>query len=350
MAVDATVNQLESVPALSAVREPKPTHSLRDPDTSVYVGDSRELLRQIPECRAGAVDLIFADPPFNWNREYDRVERVTGEKLDGNNVWDDSMRDNDYLDFTREWIDGCIAALSPTGSLWINIPDDWAAEIVVHLKQRRMHMVNWCVWHYRFGQNRMESFINSKVHVLYFCKNPFKRTWDPEPILEPSDRATLYGDDRTFNKKEGHAGKRVPMDVWYGQYWGRIQGNNKERRHGHDNQIPEVYLERVIRCSSKEGDLVLDPFLGSGTTCTVARELRRRSIGLEYSKANAQSAFKRIAEGPHRVRFDTPTLNSSAIFAPRVTPKAERAAGGEASTKRKKGSKKAAKKEPKEQG
>jgi DNA modification methylase len=175
----------------------------------------------------------------------------------------------------------------------------------------------------------MESFINSKVHALYFCKDYAKRTWNPEPILEPSDRATLYGDERTFNKKEGHAGKRVPMDVWYGQYWGRIQGNNKERRHGHDNQIPEVYLERVIRATSNEGDLVLDPFLGSGTTCTVARELRRRSIGLEYSKANALSAFKRIEAGAHRIKFDAPTLNSSAIFAPRVAPKsaAERSAG-----------------------
>jgi adenine-specific DNA-methyltransferase len=62
--------------------------------------------------------------------------------------------------------------------------------------------------------------------------------------------------------------------------WGRIQGNNKERRKDHPNQVPEVYLERVIRACSNESDLVLDPFLGSGTTCTVARALRRRSIGI----------------------------------------------------------------------
>jgi DNA modification methylase len=92
------------------------------------------------------------------------------------------------------------------------------------------------------------------------------------------------------------AGKRVPMDVWYGANWGRIQGNNKERRHGHDNQLPEAYLERVILATSNEGDLVLDPFVGSGTTATVARAYGRRFIGSEFSRANAVSAWERIRD------------------------------------------------------
>jgi DNA modification methylase len=96
------------------------------------------------------------------------------------------------------------------------------------------------------------------------------------------------------------SGLRVPMDVWYGKYWGRVQGNNKERRHGHDNQLPEVYLERVIECSSNPGDLVLDPFLGSGTTGVVAHALGRNFIGCEYSKANAKGACERISMGPIR--------------------------------------------------
>ena len=118
----------------------------------------------------------------------------------------------------------------------------------------RMHMVNWCIWHYRFGQNTSGRFINSKVHALYFVKNPAKRTWNEKPILEPSDRATTYADPRTWNKKEGSAGLRLPMDVWYGKFWGRIQGNNAERRKNHDNQIPEVYLERVIRAGEVRGE------------------------------------------------------------------------------------------------
>ncbi len=285
------------------VRPARAKFSLSEPDTRIYIGDCRELLRSIPECARGEIDLVYADPPFNWNRAYDR--------------WDDAMPDDQYLAFTRDWLDACIAALRPTGSLWVNIPDTWAAEIVMHLKGRSLSMINWCVWHYRFGQNTSGRFINSKVHVLYFARDGAKRTWNQEPILEPSDRATTYFDPRTHNKKEGVSGMRVPMDVWYGKFWGRIQGNNEERRPGHDNQIPEVYLERVIRCSSNEGDLILDPFLGSGTTGAVARELRRRSIGIEFSAKMARSAFERIGKGPVRVRLNKPTRTASAIFSPR---------------------------------
>lgn len=282
-------------------------YRLKDPALDVLVGDCRERLPEFPEVRDGAVDLVFADPPFNWDRAYDR--------------WDDKMPDEEYLDFTYAWLDLCIEALADHGSMWVNIPDDWAAEIVVHLKKRGLQMVNWCVWHYRFGQNTSGRFINSKVHALYFMKDKRHpdRRWNSDEILEASDRATTYGDSRTMTKKQGTRGMRTPMDVWYGKYWGRIQGNNKERRPNHDNQIPEVYLERVVRACSHEGDVVLDPFLGSGTTGLIARELRRRFIGTEFSPENAQSAMERIKSGAVRVRHDEPTRHASAIFAPRGT-------------------------------
>ena len=255
----------------------QPLYEATDPDTQVYLGDCREVLANLPD--RGKVDLVFADPPFNWDVPYDE--------------WKDNMSRAQYERFTYDWLDACIDVLSPTGSLWVNIPDDTAAEVVMHLKRRGMTMINWCVWHFRFGQCRHSSFIMSKVHVLYFAKNPDNRTWNPDEILEQSDRASVYKDARTM-AKETNKGMRVPMDVWYGSYLGRIQGNNKERRHGHHNQIPEAYLERVIRSTSNPGDLVLDPFLGSGTTSTVARALNRRSIGIEYSETNAKSAWERI--------------------------------------------------------
>lgn len=287
---------------------PQPAFVLADPEARVYVGDCRAILGRIPESARGAVDLVFADPPFNWNRAYDK--------------WNDDMPREDYLRFTEEWLDLCIAALRPGGALWVNIPDDTAAEIVVHLKKRGLEMENWCIWHYRFGQNTKEHFINSKVHALYFVKPgdsslKQQRTWNPLEVLEPSDRATTYFDPRTMNKRDGMpAGKRLPMDVWYGPFWGRIQGNNKERRSNHDNQLPEVYLERVIRACSNEGDLVMDPFLGSGTTGVIAHELKRRFIGCEYSEENARSAFERMKAGPARP-LGTSLGQSTAIFAPR---------------------------------
>jgi site-specific DNA-methyltransferase (adenine-specific) len=269
-----------------------PNFHLDNPATDVYVGDCRKVLAALP---AKSVDLIFADPPFNWDVKYDK--------------WDDARPRGEYLTFTHDWLDGCIRVLTDRGSLWVNIPDDTAAEIVMHLKQRKLDMVNWCIWHFRFGQNRAGNFIVSKVHALYFAKDKDNRCWNPDAVLEPSDRAAVYDDQRTFNKKQGESGLRVPLDVWYGQHWGRVQGNNKERMPKHQNQLPEVYLERVIRSCSNEGDLVLDPFLGSGTTGTVARALKRRFIGVEYSEQNAKSAFQRIKKGAIRIG-ETATSNT----------------------------------------
>jgi site-specific DNA-methyltransferase (adenine-specific) len=284
----------------------KPRFEAADPETRLYLGDCRDILANLPE--KGAVDLIFADPPFNWDVPYDE--------------WDDGMPRAEYERFTFDWLDACVNALAPHGAIWVNIPDDSAAEVVVHLKRRGLTMINWCIWHFRFGQHRDSSFIMSKVHALYFAKDPAIRRWNGEAVLEPSDRAIIYADPRTM-AKDNHKGLRVPMDVWYGQYWGRIQGNNKERRHQHHNQIPEVYLERVILACSNEGDLVLDPFLGSGTTCTVARAWNRRSIGIEYGEANARSAWERITE-VGMLRKGASAGHSSAIFGSRRT---ERSSG-----------------------
>lgn len=287
----------------------------------IFVGDCRDVLKALPEAQNSKIDLIFADPPFNWNRAYDQ--------------WNDALPEDQYLLFTYDWINECVKALRPGGSLWINIPDDWAAEIVCFLKGRATHpmthtaykpaahmtMQNWCIWHYRFGQNTTQRFINSKVHALWFTKEPTVTstiTWNTREILELSDRAAIYGDARTLSKKDGMpAGRRVPMDVWYGQYWGRVQGNSKERRNYHDNQLPEAYLERVVNACSNPGDLVLDPFLGSGTTGVLAHALGRNFVGIEFSPDNARNAAARIAHGP--VRLGANKDASTAIFKKRAT-------------------------------
>ncbi|MBM4112515.1 MAG: site-specific DNA-methyltransferase [Phycisphaerae bacterium] len=263
-------------PAAAAL---EPAFRADSPDTRLYIGDCRDILAALPD--RGSVDLVFADPPFNWEVPYDG--------------WKDGMPRDAYERFTFDWLDGCIDALASHGTIWVNIPDDTAAEVVLHLKRRGLVMINWCVWHFRFGQNRETSFIMSKVHALCFAKDPDARIWRPERILEPSDRASIYADPRT-QAKDRNAGKRVPMDVWYGPYWGRVQGNNKERRTQHHNQLPEAYLERIILSCSDEGSLVLDPFGGSGTTQTVARAYGRRSIGIEHGAANAASSWERITK------------------------------------------------------
>ncbi|MCC7388466.1 MAG: site-specific DNA-methyltransferase [Phycisphaerales bacterium] len=304
-------------PKQPGANPPKPTKSLPAKDAlgsvAMYLGDCRDRLREIPEVAGKRVRLVFADPPFNWKRDYDRPE--TGH------AWDDDLPEDQYLAFTYEWLDLCVDALTPDGAIWVNIPDTWAAEIVCHLKhKRKLEFVNWCIWHYRFGQNTTQRFINSKVHALYFSKDPFRRVWNPEAVAEISDRRSIYGDPRTESKRDGMpAGMRVPMDVWYGQFWGRVQGNNKERRHGHDNQLPEVYLERVILACSEPGDVVLDPFIGSGTTAVVAREHGRHFVGAEYSKHNLDGAFDRCKSG--MIRKGLSQGISTALYPNRRKPK-----------------------------
>ncbi len=324
VARDTAEVDVPAMPAAETRRLPKPgdTRSHTRPGTdltaTVHVGDCRDALRDPVRIPPGSIDLVFADPPFNWNRGYDK--------------WNDALHEHEYLDFTFEWLALCVDALRPGGALWVNIPDDWAAEIVCFLKGRpishtrsiapgTLSMRNWCVWHYRFGQNTTDRFINSKVHALYFTKAGAPHHWNPADILEMSDRAAIYGDPRTRSKKDGMPpGLRVPMDVWYGKFWGRVQGNSKERRHYHDNQLPEVYLERVISACTKPNDRVLDPFLGSGTTGVVAHALGRQFIGCEFSPVNALHALDRIKDGPIRPMGQARGV-STAIFPNRRSPR-----------------------------
>jgi DNA modification methylase len=92
----------------------------------------------------------------------------------------------------------------------------------------------------------------------------------------------------------------LPSD---GKYLGRVQGNSKERREGHPNQLPEVYLERLLRAYTNPGDRVLDPFCGSGTTPVVADALGRECVAIDVSKANCKSANRRVADGAVRVEM-----------------------------------------------
>jgi len=264
---------------------------LGPPHLNMHSGDCIDILPQLDR----NFPLIFADPPFNYQQDYDVCE----------DSWD-SMEE--YEDWTDRWLTAAASRLTYAGSMWINVPD----EIVAFVDRFCTNIlgltrVNWCQWHYRFGQCTRGRFIRSKVHALWYTNDDNKCTWNPNAILVPSDRASKYGDSRTEDSKT--PGVRVPLDVWGipsdGSYWGRVQGNNKERCPNHPNQLPEKYLERVIRACSNEGDWILDPFAGSNTTGTVARALDRNFAGIELSPTYAESGFKRALKGAVRVGEQT---------------------------------------------
>lgn len=263
------------------------------PPSRIIIGDCREVLPQLPE---GAADCIFADPPFNLGEAY--------------SVWRDTMPGREYREFTRQWLAATVPLLSARGSLWVNCPDEIAARVVTCLEDEHgLMLADWCIWHYRFGQWTNRRFVRSHVHALHFVRDA-NYIWNPGSVLVDSDRASKYKDART--QQTNTPGKRVPLDVWCGEndgpYWGRVQGNSAERRtqtkgalKDHPNQLPEVYLERVILSTTNEGSLVLTPFVGSGTELTVARALGRVGLGVEIGEAEAVSAAARIESGAVRI-------------------------------------------------
>jgi len=251
-------------------------------NSELHHGDCRQILPTLAE----RPKFIFADPPFNIGHDYDG--------------FDDSKSEEEYDEFTQQWLHAVEDQLADDGILAVNVPDDLVLPIIQHCRLQRTAWVNW---HFRFGQCGRSNWINSKVHCLIFAKNPKSFTWNPDEVLVTSDRASKYNDKRTADSQT--PGQRVPFDVWGipsdGPFWGRVQGNNAERRQGHPNQLPEVYLERLIRAYTNPDDLVLDPFVGSGTTVVVAEALERRSVGIDVSRANVDSSFERLQKGAVRI-------------------------------------------------
>lgn len=238
------------------------------PDT-IYCGDSCELLENGP---AEFVDLIFADPPFNIGYVYD--------------TYDDDMPDAKYVAWTERWMAACQRALLPTGSFYIAIGDEFAAEVRVIGRKLGLHLRNWIIWHYTFGQATKAKFGRSHTHIFYFTKDRNRFTFNDAVLRYPSARHTEYQDLRA------NPAGRLPDDVW--TTFPRVCGTFKERAGFHGCQMPEALLTRIIMASSNPGELVLDPFIGSGTTAAAAKRVGRRYIGIDLSPEYVEHVRRRL--------------------------------------------------------
>ncbi|MEN6577002.1 MAG: DNA methyltransferase [Phycisphaerales bacterium] len=244
---------------------------MRQLKNQILCGDCVEILRSAEEPFA---DLVFADPPFNIGYKYDKYH--------------DSRASGKYLAWTRDWIGECVRVLKPHGSIYIAIGDEYAAHIKLILEDElNLTMRNWIIWHYTFGQQTKAKFARAHAHILYFVKDAKNYTFNDEIVRVLSDRQKKYND-----KRANPAGK-LPDDVW--DEHPRICGTFSERT-GHPCQMPESLLARIIRASSNEGDWVLDPFCGSGTTATVAYKLNRAYTTTDLSETYVEAARQRIAE------------------------------------------------------
>src|SRR5436305_9606675 len=191
-------------------------------------------------------------------------------------------------------------------------------------------MRNWIVWHYTFGVNCSKKFNRSHAHILYYVKDARRFTFNPDGVRVPSARQTTYADrranpvgklpDDTWVLRPQEEGDhfRPDSDTWYES---RVCGTFKERT-GHPCQMPEAVLDRIIRVASNPGDVVLDPFAGSGTTLAVAKRLGRRFLGIELSEQYAEGVRRRLETVEVQPQAETtqPTVPKPRVKRPRQQP------------------------------
>ena len=237
----------------------------------IICGDCRELLGDVEKPFA---DLIFADPPFNIGYQYDKYK--------------DKVKKNKYVAWTKDWMGACLNVLKPSGSFYIAIGDDYAANVKIIADELGLVMRNWIIWHYTFGQQTKIKFARAHTHIFYFTRDKKDFTFNDFAVRIPSDRQLIYND------KRANAKGKMPDDVW--NEYSRVCGTFKERQGWHPCQMPESILTRIISASSNPGDVVLDPFNGSGTTACVAYQLGRKYAGIDVSEQYVEKAAKRLAQ------------------------------------------------------
>lgn len=266
-----------------------------DPLCEIWQGDCRAIIERNQVAWKGAFDFVFADPPFNIGHGYD--------------VYKDTMSAESFYAFTMEWLGACVHLLRDGGVMVVHVPDDmvWMPLITMRPDVAGMTRIDWVIWHYRFAVNQSldtaTGFLSSKAHGLVFRKSELQHTFNAAAVKVESDRKTKYNDNRINETVNG--GYRIPFDVWSGEndgmHWGRINGNNSERRANHPNQLPERYIERYVRAYTNPNEYCFDPFGGTGTTAVVASELGRNVVTCELSKAYCDDIANRVSEGAKRV-------------------------------------------------
>jgi DNA modification methylase len=255
-------------------------------ENTIREGDCISGMQELP---AGCADLAFADPPFNIGYEYD--------------VYNDRKKREHYLDWSKQWIAAVHRALKPTGTFWLAIGDEYAAELKILSQELGFTCRSWVIWYYTFGVNCKYKFSRSHAHLFHFVKDESAFTFNADAIRVPSARQLVYADRRA------NATGRLPDDTWILRpqdlpegfngnedtwYFPRVAGTFKEREGFHGCQMPEQLLGRIIRCCSNEGELVLDPFSGSATTLAVAKKLNRRYLGFDLSPQYVERGLERL--------------------------------------------------------
>jgi len=253
------------------------TLELKDAADRVIEGDCVETMGRLP---AGSVDLVFADPPYNLQLERE-LRRPDNSKVDAvDDHWDQFSSFAEYDRFTREWLTAARRVLKDSGALWVIGSYHNIFRVGAILQDLGFWILNDVVWRKTnpMPNFRGKRFTNAHETMIWAAKSREQKgyTFNYEAMKSLNDELQMRS-DWTMPICSGHE---------------RLKDEAGDK--AHSTQKPEALLHRVIVSSTKPGDIVLDPFFGSGTTGAVARRLGRRFIGLERDPGYARLARKRI--------------------------------------------------------
>ena len=241
----------------------------------IYHGDAIEVLRQIHN---ESIDLIFVDPPYNIGKDF------AGRK----DKWE---TDEAYLKWCYEWIDLCISKLKPNGSIYLMTSTQFMPYFDLYVRDK-LTILSRIVWTYDSSGAQAKKFYGSMYEPILFCvKDKNNYTFNSKDIMvEAKSGSQRKLIDYRKNPPQPYNSEKVPGNVWN---FVRVRYRMDEYEN-HPTQKPISLLERIIKASSNEGDVVLDPFSGTFTTCYVAKQLNRKFIGIEIQEEYLKIGLRRL--------------------------------------------------------
>ena len=253
----------------------------KHPNGQLYQGDSIAWLLSV---ESESVDLIFADPPYNLNKA----------------EWDSFESQEDYIDWSLQWICQAARVLKPTGSLYVCGFSETLADLK-HPASQYFKGCRWLVWHYKNKANLGNDWGRSHESIIHFRKSAaVKLNIDDVRIpygthtlkypSHPQADSSLYSNGQKRDRWLPHPKGAKPKDVIDIPTTCNGMGETTP----HPTQKPEELVRKFVLASSQPGDLVIDPFSGSGTTVVVAEQLGRRWMGCDLNAEYHQWAIARL--------------------------------------------------------
>lgn len=266
------------------------------PGVLVYEGDCQKLLPRLPdEC----IDLTATSPPYNIGKEYEEARPL-----------------EDYLSWCESWMEQVFRATQPSGAFWLNlgymsVPGRGKAVPIPYLlwQRTRFFLLQEVVWNYGAGVAARKMFSPRNEKWLWYLKTPDSYTFNLDAVRDPDVK---YPNQKKNGRVRVNNLGKNPTDVWQVPKVTTGAGRTGQRaspeRTAHPAQFPEAVLRRIILASSDPGDLVLDPFVGSGTTAVVALATGRACIGIELSSPYVNVAVRRLERTLRRQSVKQPSL------------------------------------------